>query len=212
MEFLNNGATCNTSLPSTMTLNHIHHNIYTWRFESCCFLPQTFRKLLLSSSDVSKADAFFLRRFESWCFLPQTFESWCFLPQTFRKLMLSSSDVSKAVAFFLRRFESWCFLPQTFRKLMLSSSDVSKAVAFFLRRFESCCFLPQTFRKLPIASLDPLRKTAEAWETSCVYSMVYVFLRRWKFPFTYLTFRGPCIMIYSYNKSQRDALFLNFIW
>jgi len=26
-----------------------------------------------------------------------------------------------------------------------------------------------------------------------------------------LTFRGPCIVIYSYNKSQRDALFLNFI-
>jgi hypothetical protein len=27
-----------------------------------------------------------------------------------------------------------------------------------------------------------------------------------------LTFRGPCIMIYSYNKSQRDALFLSFTW
>jgi len=27
-----------------------------------------------------------------------------------------------------------------------------------------------------------------------------------------LTFRGPCIVIYSYNKSQRDALFLIFIW
>jgi len=26
-----------------------------------------------------------------------------------------------------------------------------------------------------------------------------------------LTFRGPCIVIYSYNKSQKDALFLNFI-
>jgi len=26
-----------------------------------------------------------------------------------------------------------------------------------------------------------------------------------------LTFRGPCIVIYSYNKSQRDALFLRFI-
>ena len=26
-----------------------------------------------------------------------------------------------------------------------------------------------------------------------------------------LTFRGPCIVIYSYNKSQQDALFLNFI-
>jgi len=29
---------------------------------------------------------------------------------------------------------------------------------------------------------------------------------------TFLKFRGPCIMIYSYNKSQRDTLFLNFIW
>jgi len=26
-----------------------------------------------------------------------------------------------------------------------------------------------------------------------------------------LTFRGPCIVIYSYIKSQRDALFLKFI-
>jgi len=26
-----------------------------------------------------------------------------------------------------------------------------------------------------------------------------------------LTFRGPCIVIYSYNKSHRDVLFLNFI-
>jgi len=28
---------------------------------------------------------------------------------------------------------------------------------------------------------------------------------------SYLTFRGPCIVIYFYNKSQQDALFLNFI-
>ena len=28
----------------------------------------------------------------------------------------------------------------------------------------------------------------------------------------YFTFRGPCIVIYSYNKSQQDALFLNFIF
>jgi len=26
-----------------------------------------------------------------------------------------------------------------------------------------------------------------------------------------LTFRGPCIVIYSYNKNQRDALFLKFM-
>jgi hypothetical protein len=29
--------------------------------------------------------------------------------------------------------------------------------------------------------------------------------------FATLTLRGPCIVIYSYNKSQQDALFLNFI-
>jgi hypothetical protein len=28
----------------------------------------------------------------------------------------------------------------------------------------------------------------------------------------YLTFRGPCIVMYSYYESQRDALFLKFIW
>ena len=28
---------------------------------------------------------------------------------------------------------------------------------------------------------------------------------------TNLTFRGPCIVIYSYNESQQDALFLKFI-
>jgi hypothetical protein len=27
----------------------------------------------------------------------------------------------------------------------------------------------------------------------------------------YLTFRGPCIVIYFYNKNQRDSLFVNFI-
>jgi len=32
-----------------------------------------------------------------------------------------------------------------------------------------------------------------------------------KFNTTDLTFRGPCIVLYSYDKSQRDALFLKFI-
>jgi len=35
--------------------------------------------------------------------------------------------------------------------------------------------------------------------------------RRWQGP-VILTFRGPCIVICSYNESQRDALFLKFIW
>ena len=33
-----------------------------------------------------------------------------------------------------------------------------------------------------------------------------------KYIFVILTFRGPCIVLYSYNKSQQDALFLTFIW
>ena len=33
----------------------------------------------------------------------------------------------------------------------------------------------------------------------------------WIFFQSNLTFRRPCIVIYSYNKSQQDALFLNFI-
>jgi len=32
-----------------------------------------------------------------------------------------------------------------------------------------------------------------------------------KAEFAYLTFRGTCIVIYSCNKSQRDAQFLKFI-
>jgi len=27
----------------------------------------------------------------------------------------------------------------------------------------------------------------------------------------YLTFRGPCIVIYSYNKNKRETLLLSFI-
>jgi len=45
-----------------------------------------------------------------------------------------------------------------------------------------------------------------------------VFLEKWTVQhtccvtcLTYLTFRWPCIVIYSHNKSQQDALFLNFI-
>ena len=33
----------------------------------------------------------------------------------------------------------------------------------------------------------------------------------WKKDASNLTFKGPCIVIYSYNKSQRNALFFNFI-
>ena len=35
---------------------------------------------------------------------------------------------------------------------------------------------------------------------------------RYLFSVANWTFSGPCIVIYSYNKSQQDALFLKFIW
>ena len=34
----------------------------------------------------------------------------------------------------------------------------------------------------------------------------------YNFNMTILPFRGPCIVVRSYNESQRDALFLKFIW
>jgi hypothetical protein len=34
----------------------------------------------------------------------------------------------------------------------------------------------------------------------------------WSITSILLSFRGPCIVIYSYNKNQRDALFLKFIF
>jgi len=48
MEFLDNGATCNNSLASKRTLlfsdKHIHHTIYTRRFESYYFPPYLWNK------------------------------------------------------------------------------------------------------------------------------------------------------------------------
>jgi hypothetical protein len=35
--------------------------------------------------------------------------------------------------------------------------------------------------------------------------------REYAYKICCLTLRGPCIVIYSYNKSQRDALFFKFI-
>jgi hypothetical protein len=42
-----------------------------------------------------------------------------------------------------------------------------------------------------------------------IYVMCFIFNRNLYDPF--LMFRGPCIVIYSYNKSQQDALSLKFI-
>jgi hypothetical protein len=39
----------------------------------------------------------------------------------------------------------------------------------------------------------------------------YVLVCSWRDFKLYLTFWGPCIVIYSYNRSQQDTLFLNFI-
>ena len=43
--------------------------------------------------------------------------------------------------------------------------------------------------------------------TPCIFVFMIMI-----YEFSNLTFRGSCIVIYSYNKSQRDALFLKFIW
>jgi hypothetical protein len=43
-------------------------------------------------------------------------------------------------------------------------------------------------------------------------NVLTVNLVNWSMLLTTLTFRGQCIVIYSYNKSQQDALFHNFIW
>jgi len=43
------------------------------------------------------------------------------------------------------------------------------------------------------------------------YGLVFYTLRWFFTAKSGLTFRGPCIVIYSYNKSQRDANFLPLI-
>jgi len=62
----------------------------------------------------------------------------------------------------------------------------------------------------------------------CVLSLIEVLIDQWviktelyifellntfiiRYTLMILTSRGPCIAIYSYNKSQKDALFLSFI-
>ena len=44
------------------------------------------------------------------------------------------------------------------------------------------------------------------WGVLCIYNLYKLH------NFIKLTFRGPCVVIYFYNKSQRDALFLKFIF
>ena len=55
--------------------------------------------------------------------------------------------------------------------------------------------------------------TATGWKPSCSKYVSYqiIFLYQNASINEYLAFRGPCMVIYSYNKSRRDALFLNFI-
>ena len=43
------------------------------------------------------------------------------------------------------------------------------------------------------------------------YSAIHPFIRLFIYVFI-STFRGPCIVIYSYNKSQLDAQFLGLFW
>ena len=46
---------------------------------------------------------------------------------------------------------------------------------------------------------------------SCNKTGYFCFERKYEYKGAYLTFRGPCIVIYSYNESQRDALFLRSV-
>jgi hypothetical protein len=72
-------------------------------------------------------------------------------------------------------------------------------IFYVLQHASYCVLLPVSFLNLYIA----------------IYSFRHLILRanveRIVFILENLTFRGPCIVIYSYNKSQRDALFLKFI-
>ena len=52
------------------------------------------------------------------------------------------------------------------------------------------------------------------WQVVCGAFQVFyacVLMLNKEFSYAILTFRGPCIMIYSYNKSQQDALLLIFL-
>jgi hypothetical protein len=49
---------------------------------------------------------------------------------------------------------------------------------------------------------------ADKWQHSIHIAVTF---RRGKKSLCNWTFRGSCIVIYSYNKSQQDALFLRFI-
>jgi hypothetical protein len=55
--------------------------------------------------------------------------------------------------------------------------------------------------------------SAQSFRISIERKCVYLHFARleWVFRSSNLTFRGPCIVIYSYNKSQQDGLFLSFI-
>ena len=55
-------------------------------------------------------------------------------------------------------------------------------------------------------------KTTQCYHQLCVDDFVIYFNILGELVIIHLTFRRPCIVIYSYNKSQWDALFLKFIW
>jgi len=46
----------------------------------------------------------------------------------------------------------------------------------------------------------------------CIFITVFITTSKCTINITTLTFRGPCVVMCSYNKNQKYALFLIFIW
>jgi len=81
-------------------------------------------------------------------------------------------------------------------------STITAFQALYLLQHQSLFFRPvQDVAQLQITPEEQIISTyvfvTSSWQTTGI--------------FTQYGFRGPCTVIYSYNKRQRDALFLRFI-
>ena len=97
----------------------------------------------------------------------------------------------------------------TWRSLFLCSvcqkmTNFSFTIKFLMRFSASCikCVL-DIFETVVVRSMAPHGLTQGWWP---------LFNWNLRLHSSGLTFRGPCIVIYSYYKSQRDAQILKFIW
>ena len=82
-------------------------------------------------------------------------------------------------------------------------------ILYFLSVILSCSH--DSFRSvvLKMCSADP---KGSATTSKGIHGYISVMAISKVACFCKLTFRGPCVLIYSYNKSQQDALFLKFIF